>query len=173
MRLTVWRDGKRKRISFKLKYFKDGERLRSKFDALPSYVVFAGMVFMKLDREYLNTFGNYWRNASKNLLYNHFYGATENPSSHSRETVVLTRILPHRINSAYRNRSNSVVAKINGRPIRNLVDVSRAFASAKGRFHQIEMEKTGVVIIIKRDEAKAIHKDILQTYGISRAERLP
>lgn len=173
LRLTVWRKRKLKKVTLKLKFFKDGDRLRFRFDTQPSFVVYAGMVFMKLDQEYLKTFGNYWRNASKFLLYNHFFKAAENASVDSRETVVLTRILPHRINSAYRDRSNSVVAKINGQEIRRLEDVSRAFKSATGRFHQIEIERTGIVIVMDRKEADAAHKEILDTYGIRISERLP
>lgn len=172
LHVTVWRKRKLKKINFKLKYYEDGERLRSNFDALPSYVVYAGLVFMRLDREYLKTFGNYWRNASKDLLYRHFYGAAEDAATYRRETVVLTRILPHRINSAYRSRSNSVVSKINGISIRRLGDVSRAFKSAKGKFHRIEIEKSGIVIVMNRSDADASHKEIMNTYGIHSAERL-
>lgn len=173
LRLIVWRKRKLKKITFILKHFKDGERLRSKFDALPSYIIYAGLVFMRLDQEYLKTFGNYWRNASKILLYRHFYEAAEDPAITPRETVVLTRILPHRINSAYRNRSNTVVSKINGIPIRRLGDVSQALNSAKGKFHRIEIEKSGIVIVMNRTDADTSHMEILNTYGIRSAERLP
>ena len=173
LRLSVWREGELKQVSFRMKNLKDGERLRSNFDVLPSYVIYAGLVFMKLDQEYLKTFGNYWRNAEKSLLYNHFFSAVERPSAEPRETVVLTRILPHKINSAYRSRANSIVSKINDQIIRRLADVPRAFASEKGKYHRIEMEESGIVIIMNRDEANASHKEILDTYGIPQAKRLP
>ncbi|NIP74257.1 MAG: hypothetical protein GWO16_15170, partial [Gammaproteobacteria bacterium] len=49
------------------------QRMRSSFDVAPPYFVYAGLVFMQLNREYLKTFGNYWENADKHLLYSHFF----------------------------------------------------------------------------------------------------
>ena len=151
----------------------DGKRLRSNFDVLPSYVIYAGMVFMKLDLEYLKTFGNYWRDADKSLLYSHFYDPVEHPKTRRRETVVLIRILPHQINSSYRSRANSIVDKINGVRINSLADVPRAFDTGDGEFHQIELGDSGIVIIMERDIAAAAHTEILQTYGIQSDRRLP
>lgn len=173
MHFKVWRDGKPRELSFRLMRFEDGKRLRSNFDVLPSYVIYAGLVFMKLDLEYLKTFGNYWREAGKSLLYRHFYDPVENPKTRRRETVVLIRILPHQINSSYRSRANSIVDRINGVRIDSLADVPRAFDTGDGEFHQIELGDNGIVIIMERDEAAAAHGEILKTYGISSDRRLP
>jgi S1-C subfamily serine protease len=170
VRLTVWRDDALKEITFPLREFADGRRVRSNFDVLPEYVVYAGLVFMKLDQEYLRTFGNFWENARKRLIYSHFYRPLEEPEAARKETVVLTRILPHSVNSAYRRRSNSVVAKINDVAIEGLPDVVRAFEQERGPFHRIEMEGSGIMIIMDRKEAAVAHQQILKTYGI-RAER--
>ncbi|MCZ6645578.1 MAG: trypsin-like peptidase domain-containing protein [SAR324 cluster bacterium] len=170
---TVWRDRAFQKITFPLKKFSDGRRVRSNFDVLPGYVVYAGLVFMKLDREYLKTFGNYWRNAGKRLLYDHFYRPVEKPESWAKETVVLTRILPHRVNSTYRGRSNSIVSSINGFPIERLSDVPAALEKGKGKFHRFEMEQSGIVLIMEREAAERAHRQILATYGIPSDRRLP
>ena len=172
VRLTILRGGSLRKVSFPLKEFPDAQRMRSNFDVLPGYVIYAGLVFTKLDREYLKTFGNYWRNAGKNLLYHHFYEPVENPKATRKETVLLTRILPHRVNSTYRGRSNSVVSKINGMRIEKLADVARAFAAGKGEFHRIEMEKSGIIIVMERRAADVAHEEILKTYGIPSDRRL-
>lgn len=172
VRLTLWRGRAVVEVTFPLRDFQEGARVRSNFDILPQYVVYAGFVFMKLDREYLKTFGDFWRNAKKKLIYDHFYRSVEEPESAGRETVVLTRILPHGINSAYRSRSNSIVAKINDIEIKKLADVLDAFKNARGEFHRIEIKENGIEIVMDREEARAAHREILDTYGIRSESRL-
>lgn len=172
VRFTVWREGAVREVRFPLRNFQDGARVRSKFDVLPEYVIYAGLVFMKLDQEYLKTFGNFWRNANKKLIYDHFYRSIEDPASAGRETVVLTRILPHEVNSAYRGRSNSIVAKINGMEIQRLADVPRAFDQIEGNFHRVEIMESGIEIVMDRENAATAHREILATYGIDSESRL-
>lgn len=171
--ISVRRGGKSREIRFKLIEFKDGARLRSNFDSPPQYVIFAGLVFMKLDQEYLNSFGNYWENAKKSLLYSHFFQRTEFPEMVEKEAVLLTRVLPHQINSSYRNRANSIVSEINGMPITRLSDISKAFSAISGDYHRVILEQSGVVMVLPREEARTAHKEILATYGIIEDHRLP
>ncbi|MCH7477094.1 MAG: transposase zinc-binding domain-containing protein [SAR324 cluster bacterium] len=170
--ISVWRDDRLQEVSFPLLAFPDGPRLRSRFDQLPRYFVLAGLVFMELDQEYLKTFGNYWQNAKKQLLYSHFFAPLENSVAQKNPPVVLTRVLPHPINSAYRGRANSLVRSVNGRKIETLADLPAAFQSGKGPFHRIELAESGIVIVLDREEAERAHEDILRTYGIGEDRRL-
>ncbi len=173
VRLTVWRSGAKLEISFPLKPHPISGRLRGEFDRLPSYYVHAGLVFMPLDQEYLNTFGNFWQNAEKHLLYAMFYRPQEHPETQLQTTVILTRILPHPVNSAYRNLSNSIVTSVNGVPIHKLADLEIGFNASIGPYYQILLEPGSIRVVLDRVQARRSSEEILVQYGISRDRRLP
>ena len=169
--LTVWREGKSKDLSFPLKRFPISERMRSKFDTFPRYFIYAGLVFMELDREYLKTFGNYWENADKHLLYKHFFQFLESdgdPVTH----VVLARVLPHGVNRPYSGMVNYKVESLNGIPITNLKDIEAGLNVDNGEFHQFELGPGGLKLILQKAESAKVHDSILQAYGITRDRRL-
>jgi S1-C subfamily serine protease len=171
--MALWRAGARLEVSFPLKPHPTANRLRGEFDRLPAYYIHAGLVFMPLDQEYMNTFGNYWQNAEKHLLYALFYKPLESPETQLQRSVVLTRVLPHPVNSAYRNLSNSLVASVNGVPIRQLADLDAGFAAATGPYDQIMLEPGGIRVVLDRAQEKRAHEEILTQYGIHRDRRLP
>jgi hypothetical protein len=171
--LGIWRKGSRLDVSIPLKAPPHASRMRGEFDRPPPYIIRAGLVFMPLNQEYLNTFGNYWQNADRYLLYTLFYKPNEQPETAGTGAVVLTRILPHPVNSAYRNLTSMVVHSINGVRIRKLADLDAGFAAGTGAFHVIEMEPRGSRIVLERDAAKRSHEEILVRYGIPRDRRLP
>ncbi|HEX7927115.1 MAG TPA: serine protease, partial [bacterium] len=171
--LALWRDGAKKDVTFPLKPHPIAGRMRGEFDRLPSYYIRAGLVFMPLDQEYLNTFGNYWQNADKSLLYAMFYQPLEKPETQLQTSVVLTRILPHPVNSAYRNLSNSIVTSVNGVAIQKLADLDKGFAAATGPYDQIVLEPGAVRVVLDRAQAKKAEPEILTQYGIQRDRRVP
>ena len=172
VRLTVWRDGKTVEVKFPLQKLPDAERMRSQFDTSPSYVVYAGLVFMKLDQEYLKTFGNYWEHADKHLLYRQFFFSYEN-SAKSIERIVISRVLPHPINSAYVGMVNYFVTSINGVPIERLGDVLKGFKASRKGFHRILLDPGERILVLNAKLAERAHPVILKRYGIRQAWRLP
>ena len=170
--LAIWRDRAPRTIRIPLMNYPDAERLRFRFDQLPRYVVYAGLVFMELDQEYLKTFGNYWQNADKALLYNHFYRAAEDPDFEGKRTILISRVLPHEVNSAYRRYANTIVATVNGLPVTDLEMIPDALKNSNSLFLVIELED-GRKIILDREEAERAHPVILDTYGIRQDQRLP
>ena len=175
--LTIWRKGKKIEVKFPLKALPNAERMRSQFDISPSYVVFAGLVFMKLDQEYLKTFGNYWEHADKHLLYRQFFSPYENSTDSidraSIDSIVVSRVLPHPINSAYGGLVNYFVSTINGLPIERLSDVMKGFKTPKDGFHRIQLDPGGRILVLNAKSAERAHPEIMKRYGIRQAWRLP
>jgi S1-C subfamily serine protease len=173
VRLTLWRAGARIEVSFPLKPHPISSRLRGEFDRMPSYYIHAGLVFMPLDQEYLNTFGSFWQNAEKHLLYAMFFKPLEHPETQLQTSVALTRILPHPVNSAYRNLSNSIVKSVNGVSIHKLGDLDAGFKASTGPYDQILLEPGEIRVILDKAQARRSHEEILAQYGISHDRRMP
>ena len=172
LELTLWRHGKALKTRFQMKKFAEADRMRSHFDTFPNYVIYAGLVFMELDRDYLKTFGNYWENADKHLLYSLFFSSIESDRPQPK-SVVLSRILPHRLNSAYRGMENYFVDQINGVPIRDLKDIEQGLRASKNGFHHLRLNPGALSLILGKDQAARAHPEILARYGITHDRRLP
>jgi hypothetical protein len=172
LRLRLWSGGAQKEVLLTIKPLAHASRMRERFDVLPRYVVYAGLVFMELDQEYLNIFGNYWENANQRLLYAHFFQPAERPETLDETPIVLTRILPHAVNRAYVGFANSLVSEINGMAITALEDIPQAFAAGGGEYHLIKLERGGSQLILERAAAAQAQGEILRQYGVREAKRL-
>jgi len=170
--LTVWREGARKELRPTMQPLGDVKRIRKQYDALPHYVVYAGLVFMPLTREYLHTFGNFREGADDALLYEHFFAPAVHPEA-ERPAIVLTRVLPHPSNSPYRRYANSIVERINGQAIHALADVPAALQKGEGDTLTIVLKGSGSRLVLDRERAREAHRDTLERYGIRNARRLP
>jgi hypothetical protein len=171
--VTLLRDGKEETKKLVSRRIPRLDAQRNRYGVAPRYVVYAGLVFMALDREFLKTFGRGWPGtADRNLVWHHLFREGEEPESADREVVVLTRILRHPVNSQMSWNGPAVVARINGVTLKGLADVPAALAAAKGRFHELELEGTAGIEALDRAKADAAHASILQQYGISSDQSL-
>jgi len=172
VKVTLWRHGKQMDVDFPLKRFPDANRMREQFDERPPYFIYAGLVFMNLNREYLDTFGNFWANADKPLLYEHFFASMESDQPYPG-AVVLSRVLPASLNSAYTGMVNTLVKSLNGVPIHTLRDLETGLRASKGGYHVLELEPGDVLLVLSKSAADAANPVILQRYGITKDRNLP
>lgn len=63
------------------------------FDKLPSYYIFAGLVFIPLTQPYLHEFGEDWYNASPRRLCER--ALRELPKKAGEQLVILSQVLLH------------------------------------------------------------------------------
>lgn len=173
LKLTVWRQRARIDVLVTLKGLPDADRIRSRFDVAPPYLIYAGLTFMPLDQEYLNTFGNYWQNADKHLLYAHFYKPVEEGETAGRGAVVLTRVLPSPLNLGYRNLANTIVSSVNGQRVATLQDLDKALQAGRGPFTEFVLQPGALRVVIDREGARRSQAEILAAYGILKDRRMP
>ncbi|HUJ73245.1 MAG TPA: trypsin-like peptidase domain-containing protein [bacterium] len=171
--LTLWRDRHQMQVEVPLKALPHADRIRLSFDAQPSYYIYAGLVFMPLDLEFLSTFGNYWQIPDKQLLAAHFFKPTEDSQDRDPDRVVLTRILPSPVNQGYRDLTNTLVESVNGQKVRTLMDLDRALSFAQGPYQRIILQPGEVEVVLDRRAAQASAQEILSLYGVPKDRRLP
>ena len=94
---------------------------RYEYDRKPSWFTFGGLVFQRLNAEYLRIWGeNWWEKAPKEFL--HFYYQGER-TEERQEVVVMAQVLADEINVGYENFQNDAVVDVNGRKVRDLRDL--------------------------------------------------
>jgi len=127
---TVLRDGKRLDVQLTL------TRLTAEMDRVPAYVfdtpaqylVRGGLVFQHLTIPYLQTYGDWRRRGPMSLLIaQDLYGAW--PETPGQRMVVLTSVLPDKVNLGYQDERDLLVKTVNGQAIQTLADVRAAFAT--------------------------------------------
>jgi hypothetical protein len=171
-RFTVWRDGRELVLQASARRIARYDRNRNRYGVAPDYVVYAGLVFMRLEVELLKTLGRGWpQSANRDLVWHQLYREAEQPEEADREVIVLTRVLRHEVNSQMALNLPVAVEKINGRPVRSLADVGEAFASNRERFHRLEFERDEGIEALDREKAEAAHPEILRQYAIPHDRR--
>ncbi|MBN1672440.1 MAG: trypsin-like peptidase domain-containing protein [Kiritimatiellae bacterium] len=171
--VDVLREGKPLALELGL----EGESLsdsdRNTYDRLPAYLVYAGYVFVPLDREYLKTYGPKWvSQADAEVVYEFFYRPLERNERYDKRRVVALRRLDHAVNVDAGCFNNSVVARVNGKEVSTLEDMIEALAANTGKHHVIEYEYYGRITVLDREAADAAHEEILRQYGVAKDRRL-
>ena len=173
VRFVVWRGGKELALQAPARRIARYDRNRNRYGTAPDYVVYAGLVFMRLEVELLKTFGRGWpQSANRDLVWDQLFREAERPEEANQEVIVLTRVLRHAVNSQMAMNLPVGVVRINGRPIRSLADVVEAFASNRERFHRLEFEGDGGIEALDRAKADAAQPEILKQYAIPHDRKL-
>jgi S1-C subfamily serine protease len=173
LRLTVFRDGKELSLSAVSRRLVRLDRLRNRYGVAPRYVVYAGLVFMPLERELMKVLGRGGSGAAdRNIIWHHLYREAEQPETAEREVVVLIRVLRHSVNSQMTFGGPVAVARINGVALRDLADVPEALQAGGRDFHTIEYEGASGFEALDRTRAEEAHPEILKQYGITKDRNL-
>ena len=171
--VTVWRDGRERSLRASARRIARYDRNRNRYGVAPDYVVYAGLVFMRLEVELLKTLGRAWPQAAdRDLIWHQLFREAERPEEAEREVIVLTRVLRHAVNSQISVNPPLAVERINGRAVRSLADVGAAFETNRERFHIIEFERDGGIEALDREKADAAQTEILKQYAIPSDHRL-
>jgi S1-C subfamily serine protease len=120
VRARVLRDGKRIDVAMemaRMAYLVP----RYELDRKPSWFTFGGLVFQRLNAEYLRIWGeNWWEKAPKEFLHLYYQG---DRTEERQEVVVLAQVLADQINVGYEHFQNDAIVEANGRKVRDLRDL--------------------------------------------------
>jgi S1-C subfamily serine protease len=148
------------------------ERARQ-YDKPPRYVCFAGLVFVPVTRNFLETWGRDWyEEIPFYLRYLLSHSVEINTDRELKEYVVLAEIMPDEVNAygqAFRSR---IVEEINGVTIHSLEDVRDAFQQRDASFYSLKFMGEDRVLPIDVAEAHRRHGTILEKYQIPDEARL-
>lgn len=139
------------------------------YETLPTYVVYAGLVFVPLEREYVEVMG-----ISKNhdILWEYAYKQLDSPDQVVPGRVVMLRRLDHAVNATVGLSANVVLERVNGREIFSLQDLVQALDDNQDRFQTFEFAYVDHLVVLDREAANAAHQEILQLYAVTPDRRL-
>jgi len=140
----------------------------NQYDVLPSYFIFAGLVFQILTQPFLaQEWGKEWQQkAPVRFVEKALYAAKEHPD---QEIVILSQILAADINVTYQQYVPNVVTHVNRVPIRNLRHLVELVDSNTESFLRFDLESERVVILNAQD-AVTQSGSILEHHNIPSAK---
>ncbi|XP_052201550.1 protease Do-like 10, mitochondrial isoform X2 [Diospyros lotus] len=133
------------------------------FDKLPSYFIFAGLVFVPLTQPFLHEYGEDWYNTSPRRLCER--ALRELPKKAGEQLVILSQILIDDINAGYERLAELQVKKVNGVEINNLKHLCCLVEDCKEEYVQFDLDDERV-IVLNYQSAKIATSRILQRHRI-------
>ncbi|GAB5373148.1 hypothetical protein AAMO2058_001725300 [Amorphochlora amoebiformis] len=118
------------------------------YDQMPSYYVFAGLVFTVLSRPYLRAWGSSWAKKAPSLLVETaFYGMREKAG---QQIVVLNQVLAAPVNTSYERVCYLPVVSVNGVKVDNLAHMVELVETAeenKEKFIKFKLMRDKVLVV--------------------------
>ncbi|MBN2144106.1 MAG: trypsin-like peptidase domain-containing protein [Candidatus Aureabacteria bacterium] len=134
------------------------------------YVICAGLVFVKLNGEYMHFFGKDWWTQMPHpfrLLY--YYQTRFNQDPERKYYVVLSAVLKDFFNAHAAPFQNEILQTINDVPIHCLDDVKTAFSKSKGSFHVLRFFENSTPLILNAEKSSARQSHLLKKYAVPMA----
>jgi len=141
------------------------------FDVQPRYEVFAGLTFVPVTRNFLETWGSGWTKDIPYYLRYLFVNSSDlNTSRKRKEYVVLSEILADEVNAYAESYENKVVESVNGIEINSLEELAAAFKSNTSEFCTIKFMSNKVPLILDNKKALERHDEILKRYQVPKSK---
>ncbi|BFG27240.1 hypothetical protein CerSpe_135150 [Prunus speciosa] len=136
------------------------------FDKLPSYYIFAGLVFVPLTQPYLHEYGEDWYNTSPRRLCES--ALREPPKRAGEQLVILSQVLMDDINAGYERLAELQVKKVNGIEVENLKHLCQLVESCSKESVRFDLDDDRVIVLNHR-LAKVATSKILKCHRIPSA----
>ena len=165
--VTFYRDGVEQTGNINVALNKPVLGYSREYDKAPRYKVFAGLTFVPVSRNFLETWGGNWIGALPHYLRYLFIDSDNlNDKRERKEYVVLSEILADEINSYADGLRFGVVESVNGIEIMSLGDLDGAFDKSVDGFCEIRFMGASTPLILDSDKAMSRHAEILEKYQV-------
>ncbi len=170
LNIQVWRNKKFHNLVLTLKAAPFGSEMRNSYDQLPEYLIFGGLVFIPLNRNYIHSPGN----ITPPLAYEHWYRELERPGTRKDQVILISRVLPSSVNSGYANLHNFILSTFNGSPINTLRDLEKMLKNIPPNTQYIvfESEWQNMPLVLNYKKSLEQQKSVLERYGILASSNL-
>jgi hypothetical protein len=133
------------------------------YDRLPSYFVYAGLVFAPLSQPHLHESGEDWYNtAPRRLTHLALHGQLKQPGD---QVVLLSQVLVDEVNAGYQAYAELQVRCCDGVPVRNLAHLRALMLRGAAPFLRLDLDCERV-IVLERAAADAAHGRILKRHRV-------
>ncbi len=165
--VDILRAGEPKTVTVTLAHALENDRIvpMERYDILPTYYIYGGVVFCPLTINLLKEWGNDWYNkAPEDLVAPLSFNYVTDDKD---EIVIALKVLPVDANQGYHDYSNWEIAEVNGKKIRNLRELIQIVETDRSQPFVTFKDKWGRQIVLNRETVAKNEADILSTYRIT------
>ena len=132
-------------------------------DTHPRYVVWGGLVFQPLTRDFLRTWNRWWESAPSEFVQQYYTGVR---TEDCRERLLISQVLADELTVGYAERYNELIDTVNGVRPRDLAHLAALIDGAEGI---VTVETSwGGRLVLDVAEVATHHARILERYRIPR-----
>ena len=167
VKLDIWRDKQPLSVSVQLDAVPVYLVQAHRYDVRPRYVLYGGLLFQPLSLDLLEAY------QPTDLRIRHFfdYFVLEQIYLEHPDVIILTNILPDPINTYLAPYRGGIVDEINGKKIRTLDELAKAFAEPADRF-VVSMIGDGPPLVLDPKQVEAARERIRMRYNVVREQNL-
>ncbi|KAG2493576.1 hypothetical protein HYH03_008095 [Edaphochlamys debaryana] len=133
------------------------------YDRLPSYYMFAGLVFLPLTQPYLHEYGEDWMNTAPRRLYDKaMHGMMQKPR---QQIVILSQVLVDDVNTGYQQFQTLQVLRVAGQEVLNLAHLKSLVEGCTERYVRFELEDERIMVV-DRNLASDANRRIMERYRV-------
>ncbi|KAK4707828.1 hypothetical protein R3W88_028753 [Solanum pinnatisectum] len=136
------------------------------FDKLPSYFIFAGLVFIPLTQPFLHEYGEEWYNTSPRRLCER--ALRELPKKPGEQFIILSQVLMDDINAGYERLAELQVKKVNSVEVLNLKHLRQLVEDGNQKNVRFDLDDERV-IVLNYESARIATSRILKRHRIPHA----
>ncbi len=164
IRVKILRNGERQTITVRAESRKSSYSLvqGEKFDQLPRYYIYGGVVFVPLNMNLIKRWGRDWNNKAP---VEFLHARNRWASRDQRELVVALKVLAADVNLGYHDWRNWIIESVNGQPIKDFQQFAE-LVRANNNKHLILRDEDGYQMVIDAAQAKITEAQILQRYQV-------
>jgi hypothetical protein len=167
VKLEILRDKKTLTVSIGLGSVWPYSYMAHGYDVRPRYVVYGGLLFQPLTLDLMDSY------QPTDIRIRHYfdYFVTEQIYLEHPEIIILTNILPDPTNSYLAPYRASIVDEINGKKVRTLTDLAKAFSETPDRII-IRMIGDGPPLVLDPKEVESARERIKTRYNVVSEQNL-
>ena len=173
VQLKIIRDKQPMETAVPLSHYNPNPWLAKRYEQRPEYYIYAGLVFVPLNRETLETYGQEWHTGiNQELIYDFYYRPIEKDEPFNTPFVMQIRRLDHAVNAEESRFLYQIIDTVNGQKINTLTELATALETGTSPQQVIRFKYGNTVTVLDREKADAAHPEILKQYGIPKDRNL-
>ncbi len=173
LQLKIIRNKKPMDVAVPLNHYNPNPWLSKRYEQRPEYYIYAGLVFVPLNRETLETYGqNWYTDVNQELVYDFYYRPIEEYEPFDSPFVMQIRRLDHAVNAEESRFLYQIIDTVNGQKINTLNELATALETGTSPQQVIRFKYGNLITVLDRKKADAAHPEILKQYAIPKDRNL-
>ena len=135
---------------------------QQKFDHLPEYYIYGGIIFVPLNMNMLRLWG---MPPANDDMFSFLDSQPEWTTNKKQETVVALQVLAADVNFGYHNISSWIIDSVNGKSLKDFSQFAQMLKDNKEKYVVFE-NKQGYQVVLDHEKALSSERAILNLYSI-------